>query len=173
MLSTIERVIFLKQVHFFENMTIEQLRIIAGVSEERTVARDEIIFAEGDVGDTLHIVVRGSVGIERRGRHAGSVVRLASLSSGQYFGEMSIFDEQPRSATAISLDLSLLLSLRRAPLMALIQENPAMSLELIRVLSRRLRESNARLTAASKSRPRVLERLFDDLSETGDLGPLT
>jgi CRP-like cAMP-binding protein len=71
------------------------------------------------------------------------------------------------------LDLLNLLSTKSGEGLTLIQENPDMSLELIRVLSRRLRETNVRLTAASKSRPRVLERLFDDLSETGELGPMT
>jgi CRP-like cAMP-binding protein len=165
MLSTIERVIFLKQVHFFEGMTIGQLRILAGVSEERTFARGEVIFEEGDTGDTLYIVVRGSVAIERSAERSESVVRLATFTSGQYFGEMSIFDEEPRSATAVSLELSLLLSLRRGPLMALIQENPDMSLELIRVLSSRLRDVNRRLAEAARGRPRVLQKVYDELSE--------
>ena len=165
MLSTIERVIFLKQVHFFESMTIEQLRILSGVSQERTFAPEEVVFAEGDAGDSLYIVVRGSVAIERQAQRKGSVVRLATLTSGQYFGEMSIFDEQPRSASVVSLELSLLLNLRRAHLMALVHDNPDMSLELIRVLSRRLRDVNHRLAEASKARPRVLEKLYDDLSE--------
>jgi CRP-like cAMP-binding protein/HEAT repeat protein len=164
-LSTIERVIFLKEVPIFENMTIEQLRILASVSEESTYDEDEVVFAEGDTGDALYIVVSGRIGIEQKGRRKGSVVRLATLSGRQYFGEMSIFDEEPRAASAIALEPTLLLSLRRAPLVALAREDPNLALELIRILSYRLREANRQIAAKSVSRPRELERLFDEFGE--------
>jgi CRP-like cAMP-binding protein/HEAT repeat protein len=171
MLSTIERVIFLKQVPFFESMTIEQLRILASVSAEHTFDEDEVIFGEGDAGDALYIVVSGRVGIERTGRRKGAVVRLATLSNRQYFGEMSIFDEEPRSASAIALEPTLLLGLHRAPLLALARENPDLTLELLRVLSRRLREANQQIADKSRERPRQLEKLYDKLdsaSQTKD-----
>ena len=163
MLSAIERVIFLKEVPFFESMTIEQLRGLAGASEERAYDEDAQVFAEGDPGDALYVVVRGRVGIERAGVRAGAVVRLATLSSRQYFGEMSIFDGAPRSASAVALEPTLLLSLRRAPLLALARENPDLSLALIQVLSQRLRETNRQISAGSKGRSRQLEKLYDKL----------
>jgi CRP-like cAMP-binding protein len=163
MLSVIERVIFLKEVPFFESMTIEQLRGLAGASEERTFDEDQQVFAEGDPGDALYVVIRGRVGIERSGVRPGAVVRLATLSSRQYFGEMSIFDGAPRSASAVALEPTLLLSLRRAPLLALARENPDLSLALIQVLSQRLRAANRQISARSKGRSRQLEKLYDKL----------
>ncbi len=163
MLSAIERVIFLKEVPFFESMTIEQLRILASVSEECTFDEDKTIFAEGDSGDALYVIVSGRVAIERQGRRQGSVVRLATLESRQYFGEMTIFDGEPRSASATAIEPALLLRLGRAPLQALSRENPDLSIELLRVLSRRLRETNALIAEKSKARPRELERLYDKL----------
>jgi CRP-like cAMP-binding protein len=150
-LSTIEQVIFLKGVSFFESMSIERLRILSSVSEVCTYDEGEMIFAEGDTGDALYVVVSGRISIEREGKSSGSVVCLATLSSGQYFGEMSIFDEESRSASAVALEPTLLLRLRRAPLLALVHENPGLSLELIRVLSRRLREADRRLIEVARA----------------------
>jgi len=76
---------------------------------------------------------------------------------------MSIFDGAPRSASAIALEPTLLLSLRRAPLLALARENPDLSLALIQVLSQRLRETNRQISAGSKGRSRQLEKLYDKL----------
>ncbi|MBU0495497.1 MAG: cyclic nucleotide-binding domain-containing protein [Chloroflexi bacterium] len=165
-LSAVERVIFLREVPLFESMTIEQLRILASVSEERTYDEDEIIFAEGDIGDALYVIVCGRVGIDQKGRREGSVVRVGTRSSRQYFGEMAIFDEEPRSAAVIALEPTLLLCLRRAPLVALIRQDPNLALALIRVISLRLRDAHRQIAAKSVSRPRELEKLYDVLEQS-------
>ncbi|MFN8481454.1 MAG: HEAT repeat domain-containing protein [Anaerolineae bacterium] len=162
MLSTIERVIFLKQVPFFEGMTVEQLRVLASVCEERTYAQDGSIYNIGDPGGVLYVIVNGKVGIEHEKR-GGSVARLATLSSNSYFGEMDLFDDHPRSTSAVALESTDVLELRREPLVALSRQYPDVSLELIKVLSARLREANDRIVDLTRSRPRELNRLYDKL----------
>lgn len=160
-LSTVERVIFLKGVPFFEGMTIDQLKVLANICEEEFFAEDTQIFDQGDPGGALYVVVSGRVAIEREGRRKGSVVRLATIEAHSYFGEMSLFDGSPRSAAAVAIQDTLTLRLRREPLVALARQHPTLSLELIHVLSQRLREANDRIAELTRTRPRELHKLFD------------
>ena len=67
-LSVDERVIFLKQVIFFQSMTNEQLKVLAGICEEEFIPKGTPVFKEGDPGGVLYVVVHGRVAIEREGR---------------------------------------------------------------------------------------------------------
>jgi CRP-like cAMP-binding protein len=163
MLSTIEKVLFLKEVPFFKGMTIEQLKVLAAVGEEVSFAKDTRIFSEGDPGGTLYVVVGGQVGLEQE-RRKGSFARVATIEARSYFGEMSLFDDSPYSATAITLQDTLTLCLRREPLIALTRQHPDLLLELIKVLSQRLREANDRIAELTRTRPRELQKLYDQFS---------
>ena len=68
MLSNIEKVILLKEVPFFQGMTVEQLRVLASVCEEEFFSAETRLFAEGDPGGSLYVVVSGRVGIEQEKR---------------------------------------------------------------------------------------------------------
>lgn len=163
-LSTIEKMMALKKVPFFQNMTIEQLTVVADVCEEMLVEEDTRIFEQDELGGALYVVVSGRVAIEREGRRRGSTVRLAEMGANSYFGEMSLFDGGPRSAAAVAIQGSLLLRLRREPLLALLRRYPDLSLELIDVLNQRLRDANERIAELSQSRPRELQKLYDKLN---------
>jgi CRP-like cAMP-binding protein/HEAT repeat protein len=164
-LSTIERILFLKEVSFFQGMTIEQLRTLATVCDEEFFAAEQRIFNEGDPGGTMYCVVSGRVGLEQEKRK-GSVARLATLEARAYFGEMNLFDDSPRSVTALAIQDTLTLRLRREPLIALARQYPDLSLELIKVLSGRLRELNDRMAEMTRTRPRELHKLYDQLDIT-------
>jgi CRP/FNR family cyclic AMP-dependent transcriptional regulator len=163
LLSTIEKIIFLKEVPFFQGMTIDQLKVLANVCEEELFEKDGRIFNEGEPGGVLYVVVSGRVAIEREGRRKGSFARLATIESHSYFGEMSLFDNSPHSAMATAIQDTLTLQLRREPLIALARQHPDLSLELINVLSGRLREANDRIAELTRTRPRELHKLFDKL----------
>ncbi len=160
LLSTIEKIIFLKQVPFFKGMTINQLEVLAKICEQELLEEDQWIFHQGDPGGAMYIIVSGRVGIELEKRK-GSYARLATLGAYSYFGEMSLFDNSTRSAGALTIQDTLLLRLRREPLIALARQYPDVSLELIKVLSERLRKANLRITELTRSRPRELQKLFD------------
>jgi CRP-like cAMP-binding protein len=161
LLSTIEKVIFLKEVPFFQDMTIDQLKVLASACEEELFEANTRIFEEGDGGGVLYVVVSGRVAIERQGRRKGSFVRLATLEAHTCFGEMTLFDKGPRSAAAVAIQDTLTLRLRREPLVALARQYPDLSLELIHVLSQRLREANDRITQLTRGKPRELQKLYD------------
>jgi hypothetical protein len=162
LLSTIEKIIFLKEVPFFQGMTIDQLRALASVCEEEFFEENACIFKEGDPGGVLYVIVNGRVGIEQE-RRKGSIVRLATIVAHSYFGEVELFDNSPRTDSAVAIQDTLTLRLRREPLIALARQYPEVSLELIHVLSTRLREANDRISELTRSRPRQLQKLFDEL----------
>ncbi len=160
MLSAIEKIIFLKEVPFFQGMTIEQLKILANVCEEEMFEEDQRIYNNNDPGGVLYVVVNGRVGIEQEKR-TGSFARLATIEAHSYFGEANFFDGSPHTTSAVAIQDTLTLRLRREPLIALARQNPEMSLALINVLSERLRESNDRIAELTRARPRQLNKLFD------------
>ncbi len=164
MLSLIERIIFLKEAPFFREMTINQLKVLAPACEEQRYRKDDIIFHQGEPGGVLVVIVNGQVGIEQA-RRRGSSVRLATLSAHAYFGEITLFDNSPHTASAIALQDTLVLRLRREPLIALMRRHPDLALVVINVLSSRLRETNDRVGDLTRSRPRELHKLYDQFSQ--------
>jgi len=164
MLSAIDKIIFLKEVPFFQGMTVDQLRILANVCEEEFFSADTRLFNEGDPGGALYVVVSGRVGIEQEKRK-GSFARLATLESHAYFGETDFFDNSNRTISAIAVRDTLTLRLNREPLIALTRQYPDLSLELINVLSTRLREANQRIGELTRTHTQKLNKFYDQLSE--------
>ena len=162
MLSTIDRMIFLKEVPFFEKMTITHLKMLAGFCEERFFEKNSYIFTKGDSGGGLYMVVNGRVGIEHEKR-AGSFARLADIDAYSYFGEENFFDSSQRTVSAIAVRDTLVLQLRREPMIEIIQQNPNVGLELISVLSERLRTNNSRVAEISRTQSRQGGKLLDQL----------
>jgi len=166
MLSIVDKIIFLKEVSFFQGMTIEQLKVLANACEETFFAEDTPIFTSGTAGGVLYVVVHGRVAIEQEsGSRKGSTVRLSTLDSHGSFGEMNLFDNSPHNTTALAIQDTLTLRLRREPLLALARQYPNLSLELINVLSQRLRESNEQIARLTRSKPRELHKVFDRLQD--------
>jgi hypothetical protein len=162
MLTTIEKIIFLKEVQFFHEVTIEQLRILATICEEKHVEQGETIFAEGEPEDALYVVVSGKVALQRKMNRR--ISRLALFESRQYFAEMSIFDAKAHDADAIAVEPSVLLLIRQAPLAALVERYPQLALNLLKVLSQRLRAANQAVAEKTESKPDALVNIFDKLS---------
>lgn len=158
--TTVERVMFLKDILFFQNFSIEQLRALASICVERHYNQQAAIFQKGEQGDTLYIIVRGQVAIEQEKRR-GVHVRTATLAGGSYFGEMQLFNQGIHNDSARALDNTLILQLASEPVIALARQSPDISLSLIHVLSQHLYEANNRISELTRTRPRELLRLFD------------
>ena len=163
MLSAIEKIIFLKEVPFFQGMTLEQLRVLANACEEEFFPAEAHLFNTGDSGGVLYVVVSGRVGIEQEKR-PGALAQLATAESHAYLGETGFFDNTLRTNSAVALQDTFVLRLRREPLIALARQHPDLALELINVLSTRLREANARIADMTRAHPRELHNLFDQLT---------
>jgi CRP-like cAMP-binding protein/HEAT repeat protein len=155
-LSPIERMMFLKEVPVFHEMTIDQLRVVASACEEVRFAAGETIIRAGEPGGALYIIVQGQVEIAYTAAEVlpdDAPVHLATLGAHAYLGEMSLFDNQPTSASALALEETLTLKLHREPVLALCRHSPDLSLALIHALSQRLREANQRISELSHEHP--------------------
>ena len=98
------------------------------------------------------MIVNGRVAVQHRKRTEveRTLTELASLGPREYFGEMSLFDEAASSADVVALVPTQVLIVRRAPLFALIERQPALAMDLFRVLSRRLRQANELLVKKNR-----------------------
>ena len=119
-------------------------RQVAQAREKQEYFDGEGIFEIGDQGDHLYIIVSGKVGISLESKPS-SKSYIATLSSGDCFGEMNLLDDLPRSATAEVIEDTILLSLEKTRLRGLIQSYPDMSVGMLRSLSLRLRDANQKL----------------------------
>ena len=129
--------LFLKRIPLFSKMTLDQLRAIAGQLVERPFGNAETIFDEGDFSRDLYLIVTGQVAIvQQRG---DTLQTLVTLQDGDYFGDMAIFEERPRSAGAVATSEARLLMLSPEGFRQTITQEPAISFEIFRELSARLR----------------------------------
>jgi len=141
MMPLIEKVMILKGSEFFRNFPGSDLAGIAGLAEVVYVEKGEVIFEQGDDGDAFYMVVEGAVLISR------GTTNLATLGSREGFGEMSILDKEPRSATATAVEDTTLLSLDRDSFDRVIEQNPVIARGVYRVLTERLRNTLAQVAA--------------------------
>lgn len=130
---TVEKILVLREVPLFQGMAANELARIANISEVVDYAAGETVFAEGDFGECLHVIVAGAVSIS----HKGLVIR--TLTEREYFGEMSLLDGEPRSATATAVEDSLLLEIRRQQFHEILSRRYEAALAVIETLSQRLR----------------------------------
>lgn len=133
MLSTIEKVLILKQVDVFQQTPEDVLADIASLLEEIEVAAGETIFNKGDLGDSLYIIITGKLRVDD-GDHM-----LNYLGKRDVFGEMALLDAEPRVASVTVVEPSHLLRLNQAPFYELIADRPEVAIGLIRVLTGHLR----------------------------------
>jgi CRP/FNR family cyclic AMP-dependent transcriptional regulator len=135
MLTTGEKVLFLKSIDLFSQIPGEDLAQVALIASEESRAAQEDIFAEGDAGDALFLVLEGKVRVHREAR------TIAELGERECFGEMAILDASPRSATVTAIEEVALLKIARDDFEELLQEKQAIAQGIIKVLTRRLREA--------------------------------
>jgi CRP/FNR family transcriptional regulator, cyclic AMP receptor protein len=130
----------LANIPLFESLTQEDLNGLTVRLEERDYAAGECIFNQGDEGSSLFVIEEGAVDI-CYGEGAGNVT-LATLFNGQYFGELSLFDGAPRSATATAVKPTHVIRLDRDDLVDFVHKNPAAALRIIEEMGDRLRQTN-------------------------------
>lgn len=103
----------------------------------------EVVFNEGDAGDRMFIVLKGSVRIKKRGMHVETVV--AEIGPGEMFGESAILEERTRSATAVAVGDTELASYDRAEFLSALRSDPELALSAMRAMAERLRITTERL----------------------------
>ncbi len=141
--------IFLKSVEIFSLLDDKEREIIAGFLKSRTMARDAILFKEGDAGNELFIVKEGEVASTILVSE-GNQREVALFKTGNFFGEMSIFDNAPRSATCYCKSDCELLGLGGEDFYSLIEKYPGISVKImyrmLNITAQRLRDTSGFLS---------------------------
>ncbi len=140
----------LAHVTLFDGLNQAQLKKVAALCRSRTVAKGAHLFREGDRGDSMFVIASGKVRISKQVPGVGEEA-LAILDAGQYFGEMAVVEEGPRSADAIVHEPAVVLEIGREQLDQLMFTDKDLAYgilwTLVRTLSARLRETNEKMRA--------------------------
>ena len=142
-LPMMERVLFLRKVRLFGELTPVDLKHVAASAIEHLYPDREVIAEQGEVGDEMHIVVSGEIRVVL-GSEREAPVEVAKRRSGDCVGEMAIVSEEPRMASLLAEGDVRTLSIDRSRFQRILRERPEASLAVIRVLCERLRESHSR-----------------------------
>lgn len=158
----------LKRVPLFNDLSEAELARFAEVTREREYPRNSVILFEDDPGDALYIVSSGQVKVVLIGEDGREVI-LSVLGDGDFFGEMSLIDDEPRSAHVIAMKDSHLLVLRRDDFQVQLQQHPSVALKLLRVLVQRLRRADEKIGSLVllDVNGRVAQLLLDLAEESG------
>ncbi len=133
--------VILETCALFRNLERKELECLCQAAQTKSFADGAEIFREGDRGDGLYVVVEGLVAIS--GLVAENVRHeYSKFGKGDFFGEMAILEDKPRSATAISRGHSTVYFIPREDMLKLVAASPELALSLVREISRRLREFN-------------------------------
>lgn len=129
----------LKKVSILGALSQRQLTTLAKWADVVAFEKGETIVKRGDRGNGLYLILEGSAEVRRGGRS------LARLGAGQFFGEMSLFDDQPRSADVVSLGPSKMAVLQKWEFWGFAASQPGVVLSVLEEMSRRLRAANQAL----------------------------
>jgi CRP/FNR family transcriptional regulator, cyclic AMP receptor protein len=134
MLSTVEKVLFLKSIDLFSQIPGDSLAQIALIANEERREVGEQICGDGECGDALYLVVEGKIRVHHRDRQA------TELDERGCFGETAILESVPGPASVTAVSATRLLKISREDFQEIMLEKPEIALGVIKVLSRRLRD---------------------------------
>jgi CRP/FNR family transcriptional regulator, cyclic AMP receptor protein len=114
-------------------------------TKKEAYAEGEVIFKEGDPGNVMYILQAGKVNIKKKVENGEKLLKVVEMEH-DFFGEMSLLDGSPRSATAVCADKTNLLVIDRISFENLIINNGRFALKIIKILSDRIRSSNIEIS---------------------------
>ena len=138
----------LAHTEVFSDLAPRELESVAQVAVPRSWDRGEVIFREGDAGDTCYLLRTGAVVLTRE-HQDGRMVALAELRAGAMFGELAMFRGETRSATAEAVEATSAVALLARDVQRLIKRNPDLALKLLAALAERVSTTNERLLQQS------------------------
>jgi CRP/FNR family cyclic AMP-dependent transcriptional regulator len=136
--------LLLRNVPLFAPLSEEQREIVARRLQRRSAQRGEAIIEAGELTGSLHIILSGRAQVVISDNKGHRVI-LALLRSGDYFGEMGLLDDRPRSATVVAREASEILTLGKEDFAHCLKENFELAMTVARGLAKRLREADNRI----------------------------
>ncbi len=158
----------LKGVGGFENLTDEQIGLLTERAVTRVYPKNAIIVNEGDEGNSLFVIQSGSVKTFLSDENGREVV-LSTQGEGEFFGDLALFDDAPRSASVMTLEPCKVMIISKAQLREAISEDPEIALSLLNGLAGRIRvlTENVRTLALLDVFGRLVKTLYS-LAEEKD-----
>lgn len=133
----------------FPYLLPEECKVLCSFLEYKKCTKDEVFIQQGDPGDFMAFLLTGKLAVKKETRFPGKFVLVAILEGGSLVGEVSVVEENPRTATVVAMEESELLILSHERAKKLTAENPQLAIKLlkkiIRVLGARLQSSSTRL----------------------------
>ncbi|MBI2958856.1 MAG: Crp/Fnr family transcriptional regulator [Betaproteobacteria bacterium] len=136
--------LLLRNVPLFASLAEPQLALLTSVVNRKNFPRGATVILAGGVTDSLYVVISGRLKVMMSDDEGREVI-LAILGPGEYFGEMGLIDDCPRSATVVSLEPCELLSLAKRDFKKCLLENVEMAMTVMRGLVKRLREADRKI----------------------------
>jgi CRP/FNR family transcriptional regulator, cyclic AMP receptor protein len=167
-MATMVSTAVLKAVPLFASFPEDQLRMLTTVVTRRSLPRSSTVMASGDPTDSLYIVLSGRLKVMMSDAEGKEVI-LSILGPGEFFGEMGLIDDAPRSASVVSIEACELLSIAKRDFKKCLAENFEMAQAVMRGLVRRLRDADRKIgSLALLDVYGRVARLLLDMSETVD-----
>jgi diguanylate cyclase (GGDEF)-like protein/PAS domain S-box-containing protein len=152
----------LKTIEIFKPLPDEKLELLASDCLEETINPGDALFREGDPGDSMFVILSGKLAVEK------GESMIARSSAGNYFGEMALIDDQPRSATVTALTESRVLKIKKEEFFLHIADNPQALMAVLKTVSERARENltalneGIKIFKTQKKLTAELQHLLDD-----------
>jgi len=152
MAKIFDRILLLKNSTIFSEVAVEDLQVVAQALDTEFYVKGDRIFDINEQGDRMYMIHTGKIGIST---NTNPEIKdfVATLGPGEFFGEMNLLDDLPRSATAYVLEDAELFSIERGKLRNLVVNYPELSFGMLKSLSMRLRKTNELLNEARNKKP--------------------
>lgn len=147
MISTVEKVLFLKSVGLFRQIRGEELARVALIATELDFGPGEVLMHEGELGESMYLIVDGQVDVIK------GQITIAVLGHRESVGEMAVLDSEPRSATVRAKTATRVLRISKEDFYELLDERHEIARAIIKVLSQRLRLTTEKGSVSTKSEP--------------------
>lgn len=164
--STLPTLDLLRRVPIFSGLSDDDLRLLSNTLAKEIYAKNRVIIHEGKLSNNMFIVVSGRVKVQVTSRDEGRDVILAVLGPGEFFGEMSLIDQHPASASVITLETSHLIVVSKQDFRLQLLAFPDIALNLMRGLVKHLRMADKKIESlALHDVDDRVKRVLLDLSE--------
>ncbi len=134
-----------RKIDFFNGLDDKILKKVSEAAVLQQYGKGEVIVRQGEMGLGLYVILRGRVTVDRE--ESGTTIRVAELGAEQFFAEMSVIDNRPRSATITTLEDTECMVLTRDSFMRLMMKYPEIPIRLARLLADRIRVVNQKLAS--------------------------
>lgn len=159
-----QKIQFIQQIELFKDLPTPKIQIIAEATVEQNIPAKTVLIEQEDYSDLAYFICKGGVRIFRV-TDDGENVNLAVAGPGEIIGEMSLLDEEPRSACVETIQNSKMLVLTRSAFLKIISEDSEVAINLLKILSKKVRETNQHIEdILSKSLTERTWKVLESLS---------